>query len=194
MDRLTELEAINVMLLDIQRAPVASVDSIDIYHEATIAQQKLRIVGKRIVGQGWNYNKRRMVLNPDVNGNIWLPAAAVSVYTDELTTDYIIVDGKLYDSFEGTDVFTSSVTATVVLGFDFAELPLPLQAVVVESARVDFYSTMMPGEPIPQHIQTALRDALALAKSWDSRQIRRSMIDNLGMRRHVDRNWPRRFG
>lgn len=194
MDRLTELEAINVMLLDIQRAPVASVDSIDIYHEATIAQQKLQQVGKRIVGQGWNFNSRRMTLTPDVNGHIWVPSATVSVYTDELTTDYIIVDGKLFDSFEDTDVFTSSVTATVVLGFDFASLPLPIQTVIIESARVDFYSTMMPGEPIPQHIQTALRDSLALAKSWDSRQIRRSMIDNLGMRRHVDRNWPRRFG
>jgi hypothetical protein len=194
MDRLTELEAINVMLLDIQRAPVASMDSIDIYHEATIAQRKLHQVGKRVVGQGWNYNRRQMVLSPDVNGHIWVPASTVSVYTDELTTDYIIVDGKLFDSFKNTDVFTSAVTATVVLGFDFATLPLPIQTVVIESARVDFYSTMMPGEPIPQHIQIALRDALALAKSWDSRQKRRSMLDNLGMRRHVDRNWPRRFG
>lgn len=191
MNNLTELEVINEMLLDIRLAPVATVDDVDIYHEATIARSVLRSKVRQVLSRRWNFNERFMELSPDIHGNINLPSATIGVTVPQGYDEVRMVDGKLVDSVSGDNVFTSSRLVNVTLGFPIEELPASIQNLCKAEARHSFISRMRSDAVVTSDIQKELQDAKALACSWDARQRRRNMLETADMYTHVDRNYPR---
>lgn len=194
MERMTELEALNRMLLGIQLAPMASIDDVDIYSEGMIAKSVLRQVTMDVLIPGWNFNTRRTTLTPDVNGIIHLPANAIDVFATQYdAVDYTIdPDGDLMITDTGVKKFTSPVVASVVLGFPFQDLPIALQSLCLHKARLAFkteMSTELGGDT--QLIMSDIQKAEGLAKAWDTRTKRMSMLDGLGARKHLNRNYPR---
>jgi len=195
MERMTELEAINRMLLGIQLAPVASVDELDVYSEGMIARSILRQVSLEVIMPGWNFNTRCFTLVPDeTSGRIPAPARTIDVFVSQYNPVeyYVDADGFLTNMATDSNVFTSPQTFYAVLGFSWAELPAPVQMLILHKARLAF-KTEMNSElgADTQVIMGDIQRADALVKSWDTGQKRRSMLDTLRMRQHTSRNIPR---
>lgn len=195
MIKMTELEALNRMLLGIQMAPLASIDDIDTYSEAMIARAVLRQVLFDVVSPGWNFNTRLMTLSPVSDGTIPVPDSTMDVFVlQSSAVEYMVIQGKLVSMSTGVNTFSSPVTLYVVLGFDWEDLPVVIQSLVLHKARLAF-KTEMNSElgADTQVILKDISDAETRVKAWDTRQKRMSMLDSLKTARHVNRDYPRRF-
>ena len=72
--KMTELEAVNVMLTTIGEAPVNTLTGNQVT-DVTIAQQVLNEVNREVQSQGWYFNTENGVtLTPDNNKHILPPA------------------------------------------------------------------------------------------------------------------------
>lgn len=193
MDRLTELEAINRMLLGIRLAPLASIDELDTYSEGMIARGILRQETLRVLTPGWNYNTRRMSLNPLEDGTIPVPAMTIDVFTVQGSPSYIVdYDDKLMATADGNKKFAAPVDIFVVLGSQWEALPPPIQLLCLDKARLAFKVEMRSSAGASDQVlnETIVRSEAA-ARAWDLRQKRKSMLDTLQMATHVRPNVPR---
>jgi hypothetical protein len=193
MDRLTELEAINRMLLGIRLAPLASIDELDTYSEGMIARGILRQETLRVRTPGWNYNTRRMSLNPLEDGTIPVPAMTIDVFTAQGSPSYIVdYDDKLMATADGNKKFAAPVDIFVVLGSQWEALPPPIQLLCLDKARLAFKVEMRSSAGASDQVlnETIVRSEAA-ARAWDLRQKRKSMLDTLQMATHVRPNVPR---
>jgi hypothetical protein len=196
MNRLTELEAINRMLLGIKLHPAATVDELDVYSEGMIARSVLRQTIMDVLVPGWNFNTRRMTLVPETDGTIPVPAETIDVFCPPNVRYELLVDadGRLLDTLNGTKVFTSAIDCFVVSGYSFSQLPGTHQMLILHRARLSFKREMRAKAGADDRdIMMDIQRAEAAAKAWDTRQKRLSMNDSLRMAQHVDHNWPRRF-
>ena len=196
MERLTELEVINRMLLGIRLAPVATVDELDSYSEGMIARGILRQVMLDVLIPGWNFNTRRLVLQPSPEGLVQAPSNTIDIFVPQTATCEVMMDTDGYlinlSSLDMTKVFAGPVDCYVVLGMDWGQLPAPLQSLVLHKARLAFKLEMKSEAGADTSvIMQDIQRAEAAAKSWDLRQKRASMLDTLRMRQHVNPSWPR---
>jgi len=196
MERLTELEVINRMLLGIRLAPVATVDELDSYSEGMIARGILRQVMLDVLIPGWNFNTRRLMLQPDPSGLIQAPSNTIDLFVPQSAPCEVMMDTDGYlinlSTTDMTKIFNSPVDCFVVFGMDWGQLPAPLQSLVLHRARLAFKLEMKSEAGADTGvINLDIQRAEALAKSWDLRQKRASMLDTLRMRQHVNPSWPR---
>lgn len=192
MNQMTELEAINQMLLDIRMAPVATADDLEVYHEATIARQVLLAKSREVQSRGWNYNTHRLRLSPDVDGHLLVPGDTIDAFVPQGDDEIRLVNNRVTDVITNSNEYTESRDVFVVLGYPIEELPAPIQNLCLAEARLRFVSSMRSDGQIPRDLQKELTDVKALACAWDLRQKRRSMLDTLKVSSHVNRNYPRR--
>lgn len=193
MERLTELEVINRMLLDIRLAPLPTIDDTDTYSEGMIARGILRELSLETLVPGWNFNTRRLTLSPEVDGRIPVPPGTIDIFVPQFA-DTVIIDSDNYVMLasDGTKVFTGSLDAFVVMGYTWGQLPATLQCLCMHRARLAFVLGMKSeGGTAASAIAGDIQRAEASAKAWDMRQCRRSMLDTLKMRTHVSQNTPR---
>lgn len=193
MERLTELEAINRMLLGIRLAPIASVDDLDTYSEGMIARSILRQTTLDVLTPGWNFNTRRIILSPEVDGSIPVPGNTIDVFVPQ-GSDQVMIDSdnRLMLVYTGSKVFTSAVDAYVVIGYDWGQLPAALQSLCLHRARLSFKLEMKSSAGADAGvIQQDILRAEAQARAWDLRQKRRSALDSLKMASHANQNTPR---
>ena len=193
MERLSELEAINRMLLGIRLAPLASVDELDTYSEGMIARSILQQEILRVLTPGWNFNTRRLTLSPEVDGTIPVPGNTIDIFVPQGDNEVMIdSDNRLILIDTGEKTFSSSVDAFVVLGYDWGQLPAPIQMLCLDRARLAFKLEMKSDAgPADAVIRESIMRSEADAKGWDLRQKRRSALDSLKMSQHVNTNWYR---
>ena len=196
--RITELEAINRMLLGIRMAPVTTLDALDSYTEGSIARGILQQETLRVLSPGWNFNTRRLNLKPTTAGTIVPPANTIDVFTPQGQGTYGITAGGLLEDLENdTTKFKSAVDVFVVRGYAWDDLPPVIQVLVLDVARLAFKLEMRSAAgPTDTNLQETIVRSEAAAKAWDLRQQRRSMLDSLGLRRFTNarRGTPVNFG
>lgn len=118
----SRLDIINSMLAVNGEAPVSSADSTD--PSAIQARNTLARVDKRIQARGWWFNtETALVLQPNAQGEIVLPANTLSVDPLDATSSYVQRGARLYDRQNNTYTIGTSVTCNLVLQLDISELP-----------------------------------------------------------------------
>lgn len=193
MERLTELEVINRMLLGIRLAPLAAVDDLDTYSEGMIARTVLRQELLGVLSPGWNFNTRRLTLSPEVDGSVSVPGSTIDIFVPQFADSVMVdADNKLLNLVTLSKTFTSAVDAFVVTGFTIEQLPACLQMLVLHKARLAFKLEMKSEAGADTAvIRQAILEAEGTAKAWDLRQKRRSALDSLKMNTHVINRLPR---
>ena len=191
MERMTRLEAVNSMLMNIRLAPVAAIDDLDTYHEGTLASSVLAMVTRDVLTPGWNFNTRRMTLSPEVDGLIPVPPHTIDVFVPQGHEQvFIDADNRLI-TFEGNKVFHNSVDCFIVIAPPWEQLPSALQSLCLHRASLSFRNKMRSSAgPDTRSLEMDIMRAEAAAKAWDLRQKRRSAIDTLKMSRYNSRNTP----
>jgi len=139
---MTELEAVNTMLVTIGEQPVSSLDNLAGLQDASIAKQILSNISRAVQSKGWVFNlDLQVTYTPDANGEIVLGSNVLRIDTTSKvrssTKDIVERGGKLYDRENNTSVFTDSVKIDRVIVLNFDDLPEAARRyIAARSARV----------------------------------------------------------
>tara|TARA_A100001391_G_C5020506_1_gene265690 strand:- start:435 stop:1052 length:618 start_codon:yes stop_codon:yes gene_type:complete len=122
----TELSAVNSILGSIGQAPVSSLDFDN--PEISLIHNLLREINVDVQSEGWHFNSDKNVkTSPDANGHFNVPSNVVRYDItdgqDNKDTNVVIRNGRLYDKYHRTDVFTGDKYIDSVTLFEFGEIP-----------------------------------------------------------------------
>lgn len=121
----TKLDAINNMLMEVQEAPVSTLETVPNTNVA-IAIGTLDDYSRRIQSEEWRFNTDSdFRITPNGDGYIILADDIVSIRLDDTTSDMdlVIREGKLYDRSKQSFIFNEAITVTVKRLLDFEDLP-----------------------------------------------------------------------
>ena len=119
---MTELEAVNEMLMSIGQAPVSTLEVSGIT-DVNIALGELAKVSRRVQSQGWNFNTDEgYELSRDVDGHVRVPVNALRVDAEDPSENIIErrheTKGRcLYSRDRRSFVFPAPVTVKIIWGF-----------------------------------------------------------------------------
>lgn len=140
---MTELDAVNDMLMSIGQSPVNTLQVTGI-KDVAIAQQRLQRALRTLLTRGWWFNTdEEYELTPDVDGQIIIPPTALKVDSTSANVTERVHPTKgrcLYDRDENTFDFTEAVTVRVIWGFEFEEIPQTARDYVATAAGRRFQS------------------------------------------------------
>ena len=139
---MTELEAVNTMLMTIGEQPVSSLDNLAGLQDASIARQILSNISRAVQSKGWVFNlDLQVTYTPDSNGQIILGSNVIRIDSTSkvrgTTKDVVERGGRLYDREKNTSIFTGDVKVDRVIVLVFDDLPEAARRyIATRSARV----------------------------------------------------------
>lgn len=192
------LEAVNSVLTDMGRSPVNQISTSQ-NPEASEIEQLLYQMTRKILERGWATNRREKVsLTPATNGEITIPANALSVeisqhYTQtqglpKLTTR----QGKLYDLDNGSYDLSAfaSVLVNILERIDFVDLSHPMQSYVVDHTAYEYALKKVPDPSLHETLRANLIMSQARAIQEDVRNNNENMLTgNRSTYDIVSRRW-----
>jgi hypothetical protein len=145
----TELEAINTMLSTIGESPINTLADTPGVVDAVMARSILKEVSVQVQEEGWPFNtEREFILTPDINKQITLPPNCIQVEADGDDTGYLLAQRgqRLYDRMAHTFSFEKPISTSMILLFEFEELPQAARHyIMIRAARV-FQQRMVGSE------------------------------------------------
>jgi hypothetical protein len=155
MTPMTELEAVNEMLMSIGQAPVNSLAVTGITDVST-AKARLDTAVRNLLAQGYWFNTDKgFALQPDADGHIPVPADALRITSDDAAVAERVHPTKgraLYDTDSNTFVFAASVTCTIIRAMPFDHMPQTARAYAATIAARRFQSKLI-GSQILDHFE-----------------------------------------
>ena len=135
--KLSELQAVNVLLQVIGQAPVSSLTG-EVGTDVSIACNTLSHASREVQMQGWSFNRDYNVeLSPNTSGNIPVATNVLMIdgydHTDP-EVDVVIRTNKLWDRYNNTFTFTNAIKAEVTYLISWDDLPAHAQWFIVNSA------------------------------------------------------------
>ncbi|MER9178939.1 hypothetical protein [Mesorhizobium sp. M0767] len=173
--RITELDAVNIMLANIGEAPVNSLGPTS-KPTAQRAVQRLAEESIQLQSKAYNFSaERKLTLEPDaVTGRIALPSTILSwsaTYTSvslNLTED----NGELYNTGDSTFIFTAPVYVEAVLARPFTSLAQPVRWYITCSAAIAFANTEQPGGAYLRVTSEIMNEAKRAFETYDRRLLK----------------------
>ncbi|MRN79458.1 MULTISPECIES: hypothetical protein [unclassified Brucella] len=184
----TELEAVNEILAVGSNSPVSTLNENQVI-DASLARNTLRAVLVEILSRGWAFNTEYGVeLHPDQDGHIRLPRNTLKVKAVDGSS--VVQRGSLlYDRSNRTNKFTSSVTADLVIGMTFEDLPSTVRVCATITAARRYQDRFFGDEAV--HSYTLQDEVQAKAAMWDEEielQGANMLTDSNTMRNLTSRN------
>jgi len=142
LKRMSELEAVNLMLMTIGEYKVNDLINLAGRSDAAIAKDILTNTSRAVQSKGWTFNTDfDVVLAPDTEGLIELGGSILRIDTTSTVRssqkDIIERANKLYDRQNNTHIFTDNVTVDTITYFNFEDLPEAARRfIAIRSARV----------------------------------------------------------
>jgi hypothetical protein len=141
---MTELEAVNEMLMSIGQSPVNTLAVTGI-KDVSIAHQRLQSATRRVLTRGFAFNTDvNYPLSPDVDGVIIIPSNVLKVEsmdsTELVMRRHPTKGMALYNKADRTFLFTTEVPLKIVWAFEFEDLPETARTYVATSAARRFQS------------------------------------------------------
>lgn len=131
-------DAINVLL--VARGVTPIIDPASGHPDVQAARALLYAHKKEVNGQKRWYNTETADLAPDVDGFIKLPASVVGLDVD---ANNVIMDGKLYNVADRTNIYTEAVEDLVLIyDRDWPDLPTQAYAYIVATAKEEFIRSL----------------------------------------------------
>ena len=189
--KMTELEAVNVLLTTIGEAPVNTLTGNQVT-DVTIARQVLNEVSREVQSQGWYFNTENGVtLTPDNNKHILPPADTARI--DSRDYNIVIREDKLFDLDDFSYEFGGSIKVNIVYYQDFSVLPDAAKRYIAARAARIYADRLLNSETI--HAMT-LRDeqkALVDLRQFEEETADYTMMDSLAVSRITNRGFRRRI-
>jgi hypothetical protein len=190
---LTELEAVNRILVSAQMQPVTTLSSPD--RDTSKADQMLLDTNAREQERGWDFNSDYNVTLTAVASNFTVPTTpwtvlSLDVRPDQSSKDIVVRDGKLYDKTNNTFTFTeTTIDVDITYLITFPNLSLVFQEYVVACACVRFAEEVSVDPMIAQQLRANEARAWQRVKQADNQQSRQSIYYRWPLN-WISRRWP----
>lgn len=143
---MTELDAVNAMLISIGEQPVNTLEATD-NAEVSIARNVLHQVSRQTQAVGLLCNsEENYPLVVDVDGYIRLPANTLKVDATDSSIDVVMRGRRLYDRKNHTYKFKDTLNVDIVFFLPFEELPQVVRDYITIRATRVFQSNVVGSE------------------------------------------------
>ena len=132
-------DAINEILLSLNELPLDVSDAVEDIGIAVIVDKELDIAKKKILAQGWFFNKMARTLYPNTSGYIVIPESFLSVDGGDNETTLMVRDWKLFDKAAMSYLFEEPKECIVTEDIVFDDLPFHAANYVVQTASLQAY-------------------------------------------------------
>ncbi|WP_422048063.1 hypothetical protein [Shimia sp.] len=188
----TELDAVNVILMDMGEAPINSLEG-DLPLDASKARLVLHEISRAVQERGWFWNTETNTYPRDSEGKIPLPTNALAVSDDNRSqsrqTQLSVRSGKLYRTERNNNgsVFDSAQVLEVTFFLPFEDLPsVARRYITIRAARVH-QARELGDEILLQNASTEETIAYSQLRSDSNRNAKRSLKQTLSMSLITDR-------
>lgn len=173
---MSELDAVNMMLLSIGQAPVNTLEVPGI-KDVSFARLMLHNTNRQVQSRGWWFNRELgYELVPASNREIVLPGTVLEVVSSDPGRDLIERDRKLYDRDRHTFKFDDPVKVDVVWFLPFEDIPQVARDFVAMRAARIFQSQIVGSQILYQFTKEMELEAGALMTQQDMRAKRPNML------------------
>ena len=189
--KMTELEAVNVLLTTIGEAPVNTLTGNQVT-DVTIARQVLNEVSREVQSQGWYFNTENGVkLTPDNNKHILPPADTARI--DSKDYNIVVREDKLFDLDAFTYEFGGSIKVNIVYYQDFTVLPDAAKRYIAARAARIYADRLLNSETIHAMTSKDERQALVDLRQFEEETADYTMMDSYAVSRITNRGFRRRI-
>ena len=169
----TELSAVNSILGSIGQSPVTSLDFTN--PEISFIHNLIREVNVDVQNEGWSFNTEyHVTYSPDTNGYFVIPPNVIrfDVHDNQniKTTDVVKRNGRLYDKYNHTDVFTADLDLDVVTLYEFSDLPSVFQRYITYRAAGRAAAQLVANPQLVQLLGTQEAQARAACMEYECDQ------------------------
>lgn len=179
---MTEVEAVNEMLAACNESPISSLDGA-LPSIASRARSCLSRVSRQVQLTGWTFNTdRNVTLSRDGDDQIPLASNVLTVEVDTKSitqTDPVLLDGKMWDRWNQTYVFSADLTAFKIVYFrSWSLLPFAAQNYITRRAARLFQDEIYGASDLRASASKEELEALSQLRRAHSRERRPNMITN----------------
>ena len=150
----TELEAVNTLLRAIGESPVSSLNG-DVGVDVVSARSTLHEISTAVQVEGWDFNTEYdYPLARNVEHEIVVPVNALSVDIDRRKypmIDPVIRGKRVYDRKNHTYKFDQGLTARIIFGLGFDELPQSARYYITYRAARKFQDNHLGSSELHQY-------------------------------------------
>ena len=170
-----KLTVVNDCLASMGETPLNAITDPHTYRGAALS--KLDAANTEIQSRTWWFNRETMTIAPSpIDGRIYLPGDVIEVIT--AVTAYVQRGNILYDAANGTDVFTSSVTMTIVRLLPFEQVPAVVAAYIAAKAVLVFQTEYDGDVAKARDLAKLMSEAQAYANAANIRNTAANLIDS----------------
>jgi hypothetical protein len=162
----TELEAVNLMLMSIGKAPVNSL-SVPGINDVSFATLTLYNTVRDVQSRGWWFNREtNYPITPDVNGFINIPATVLDFWPSERFRGYVERNGQLYDPENSTfnigqNLNGNPLLCDVIWCFPYQQLPQAARTYIGRRAGREFQTNSVGSQVLYQFTKESELEAFA---------------------------------
>lgn len=183
MSAISELEAVNEMLIAIGQAPVNTLTVAGI-RDVSIARIHIASVSRDLQSEGCKFNRFRETFTPDVNGHVKLPTDALDVDPTDPRVDATVQPDpddndilKLYDATENTFVWdVDDLELDVIREIPFNSLPHYARRFIKEWAKVRFQAGAVGSTTLNDFVTDETTAAQAAFNKMERRKSDNNML------------------
>lgn len=185
LNPMTELDAVNMMLISIGQTPVNTL-AVSGIRDVAIASTILQNTSREVQNQGWSFNSESdYEMVPDGSDNIIVPTAAFFVDPVYATHNYVVRSNSgtlmLYDLTDKTFTITvNPLKVDVVWFYDFDEIPQHARNYIAVRAARRFQAYSVGSQILHQYTSEDEKIALLLMKKVDARSSDRNILNTGG--------------
>jgi len=171
---MTELDAVNMMLISIGQTPVNTL-SVTGIRDVAIAQTILQNTSREVQNEGWSFNSETdYELVPDGSDNVTVPTQAFFCDPVDHTHNFVVRDNggtlMLYDLTDKTFTITiNPLKVDVVWFYDFDEIPQYARNYIAIKAARRFQAYMVGSQILHEYTSEDELGALTLMVKVDLR-------------------------
>lgn len=172
---LTELDAVNEILLSIGEAPVNTLDVAGI-RDVSIARSRLHGASRNVQTRGWSWNKDEgYVLSPDVNNHVLIADNVLHVDPCDDRLDFVVRRDpndqtmKLWDRENNTFEITEPVEVDIIWFHAFEDIPQAARNYIAVRAGRLFQTQIIGARILFEFTALHEREAYALLRAVEAR-------------------------
>lgn len=193
----TKLDAVNLMLQTINRAPVSSITN----SKLAIVNQALYVLNaetRKVQAMGWQFNTEEEVTLTPNWGAVILDSNVIDIAAESYDHDYTVRGNsgtlQVYDRESNSFTIAEPFKATVIRAFAFEDCPEAIRQYIFTKAARQFQSGTLGSQVLYQFTKEAETEALTLARHREGRRVKRNILRSGGKNViHHRRYNPARF-
>ena len=170
------LTVVNRMLATLGEAPLNALTDPHTFRGACI--ERLTNRSTVVQSKGWWFNRELLTIAPNIgDGKLYLPGDVTNVIVPG-RLDIVQRGRVLYDTVNGTNVFTESVDAQITRELLFEDLPEIVAEYIAAYATLNFQTDFDGDSNKMQKLERIYQDATIAFNAEATRQIRYNVIED----------------